>query len=1318
MRPQVSDSRTARFRTTFTNWWSTFLVGTLALLCSLAMVWIYMSMQSETNHRERALITLSQFQSLLAENHLWTEEYLADDPWVTRADVSHHLDSTSTIGRRVVATLRRASRPMAVTPTLDLSPLAVQMSELQTEYMKISGERLARPSSSSAGSHADQRADDIYRKLTRTCQIAYDKLAAHVNRVATEQRRIMTVLLALWILLVTLGVSSIVRRERHRRAVESALKGSESRFRDLARSLPVGVVETDVRGMITFANEDLVRRCEYSRDEISGGLSILELVESRDRSVVSGWIERVVTDGISHREEYSVRKRSGALFSAIMDFQPVVQNNRVTGLRASVVDISDRKDFETALRAEKEKYQALMRIAPVGIFRLDPDGNCVYINERGAYLLGIDRSSATGSGWLKAIHPEDRLRVTGQWSDALKHGKRLITEARYCHADGSTVWVHCHAEPERDHRGRIVTYVGSLSDVTERKAANEAVRESEERFRRLSEAASEGILIHDKGICLDANKVFADFVGCPVDHLIGRSVLEFVAAEHLEVVREHIEQNREETYEIQAVKADGSTSPVELSAHTVPYQGRNVRVVSVRDVSERRRAEEEIAKFKTITDIADYGSAIADLDGKIVYANAHYAKIHGYEPGEMIGIHVRELHDLERLQDFDARLRHFVRTGRQGTTEIWHRRKDGSVFPTLQTAILVTDAAGNPRYMAASVIDISEMKATELKLKQLAALPESNPDLVITIEGSGRILYTNPAVQQLLESHDLAADRIWDYLPRDILALVSRCITRGDGLVDIEREVGSSVWSWSIHPIEGQGIVHCYGRDATVQKQHDREVRKLSTALTQSANIVCITGTDGTIEYVNPRFTEVTGYTPEEVIGSKPSILRSSYHDRRFYEDLWQTITAGHIWTGRMRNRRKDGHHYWERKTITAILDDKGEIINYVSVGEDITVELHAQQKLAESDKMSAIGMLAAGVAHEFKNYLGGIIGNASYALDELESEDGPALARDTFKQIIEMGDKANDVAMSLLSYSKAKPDDFTQEDLSKIINKSVSLVEKELRNLSIELVTYIEDVPRVEVSASKIQQLLLNLLINAQHAIGKNGVITVSLMNDGDQVNIKVADSGVGIAEENIGRIFDPFYSTKGVWGKDELVGTGMGLAICRNIAHEHGGDLNVESIKGIATLFTLSLPVCRESKLLPSLQNGAGRTLRVLVFALDKTILTHYFQAASEAKVRLLWVDSISHLGGDLDQISDLVICDAKFSGKVELLKMVERCRDAGVRYVMVNCGVMEYQLADLYEGSLANFKELPDFSRLLNYALTESATTAEDTAPPAPE
>ena len=401
-------------------------------------------------------------------------------------------------------------------------------------------------------------------------------------------------------------------------------------------------------------------------------------------------------------------------------------------------------------------------------------------------------------------------------------------------------------------------------------------------------------------------------------------------------------------------------------------------------------------------------------------------------------------------------------------------------------------------------------------------------------------------------------------------------------------------------------------------------------------------------------------------------------------------------------NRRKNGDTYWERMIVTPIHNASGEIMNFLAVKEDITTEIEAQQQILESDKLAAVGVLAAGVAHEFKNYLGGIVGNASFALEELEDDNNLEIAKETLSRIVEMGERANQVAMSLLSYSKAQPTEMALVNLQEIVEQTISLLEKELKTRTIEIATFFEEIPLVEVIAGKIQQLLLNLLINAEQAISSHGAITVALVisHELDHVLLKVGDTGPGISKDILSKIFDPFFSTKGVWGKDDVSGTGLGLSICRNIAHEHNGDLTAISNEGLGTTFILKLPLVKKSTNEDTTTQVPIHSVHIFIFSLDTSIMSNYFKAASSVDVELYAIDDIDRMQSEIFHLCNLVILDAKFAGKVELLRMVERCTETDVPHIVVNCGTKEYQLAYLYEKAAAVFHDTPEFGSILSF------------------
>lgn len=499
---------------------------------------------------------------------------------------------------------------------------------------------------------------------------------------------------------------------------------------------------------------------------------------------------------------------------------------------------------------------------------------------------------------------------------------------------------------------------------------------------------------------------------------------------------------------------------------------------------------------------------------------------------------------------------------------------------------------------------------------------------------------------------------------------------------------------------------NAFATDITERKEAEEELKKLSAAVDQSSGMICITDTEGNIEYVNSQFCELTGYRLVEAIGQNSRLLKSGMHEAEFYRKMWNTITKGKTWTGQIQNKRKNGEIYWERKAISPITNSEGQITNYLSVGEDITAEIQVQQKLIEADKMSAVGMLAAGVAHEFKNYLGGIMGNASLALEEIDQPDGKEMARETLQQVIELSERANEVAMSLLTYSKTKPEEVGLENLQDIISRSIALLSKEMKNRSIEMVTHFEEVPPINISAGKIQQLLMNLLINASHAIKDHGVITIGLYNADDAIKIRISDSGRGIPNRIISKIFDPFFSTKGVWGKDEVVGTGMGLSLCRNIARESGGDLTVESVVGTGTTFEIRLPLASPRTDSKEASTAFANLHNLLLFSLDKTTVEGLKSEALANNLTLLVIDDCTKMPKDIAQSADLLICDATFPGKMELLKATAACCKAAVPYVIINSGSRECPLEEVYDDSAGNFRDIPSLDELLSAAASKIA------------
>jgi len=372
-------------------------------------------------------------------------------------------------------------------------------------------------------------------------------------------------------------------------------------------------------------------------------------------------------------------------------------------------------------------------------------------------------------------------------------------------------------------------------------------------------------------------------------------------------------------------------------------------------------------------------------------------------------------------------------------------------------------------------------------------------------------------------------------------------------------------------------------------KKIQHELNRLHLAIDQAAEVVMITDFNGLIQYVNPSFSRVTGYTKEESLGKKASILNSGEHDSIFYRELWSTISAGDVWTGRFKNRKKDGNLYIEEAVISPVREENGEITGFVAIKKDITRELTFQEQLNQSQKMKAVGQLAGGVAHDFNNMLTGIM-TASLMLKKSISGD------DTLMKYISIIDQAversADLTRSLLNFSRKQPQALNIVNFHDCINNTMQLL-KSTTDKRISILTNLYSGSCIIIGdASQIENSILNLGINASQSIEKDGVIKITTdivtldqkyctdnvfdIEPGQYIHISISDNGCGMDELTMKKVFEPFFTTK-----SKIKGTGLGLSSVYAMIKQHKGSIAVNSIVNKGTEFNLYFPMIEEHKI-----------------------------------------------------------------------------------------------------------------------------------------
>ena len=649
------------------------------------------------------------------------------------------------------------------------------------------------------------------------------------------------------------------------------------------------------------------------------------------------------------------------------------------------------------------------------------------------------------------------------------------------------------------------------------------------------------------------------------------------------------------------------------------------------NVELERRIDERSAEVADLYDNAPCGYHSLDKDGVFVQINQTELDWLGYEREELLGkVRFRSLLSPESVQVFDQLFAVVQKRGFGEPVEYEVVRKDGSRFPVLVNATARMDETGNFLHSRATVFDITERKKQEKRqsrqrqtLEKLA-LGVSRSEILESIiqylsqelpEAVCSILIVDAEKRQLL----LGAR---SGLPTGVAA-ISQCgviqdkispptvsqrpsmgiyhqlmqnagfaaqhtewIVAGNGQL-----LGALVIHWrQIKPISPDDmelmIEAAHWAGIAIENVNTREqLRKLSTAVDQSPAATVITDLKGDITYVNPRFTDVTGYSLTEAIGKNPRILKSGRTPPEVYQDLWQTIAAGQEWKGEFLNRKRNGGLFWEKASITAIRDEQGAVSAYLAVKEDITEQKFAQQALlrAKEEAESATRMKSAFLAnmsHEIRTPMNAILGFTELLLrdDSLSVQQ-----RHYLTTVSRSGEHLLELLNDVLETSKIEAGQMRINsapfDIRLMLDYLDSMFRQKIEDKSL---VFSVDADRLEyghfvADQQKLRQIVINLLGNALK-FTQAGRIDLRVWTEpcsGSEPTecylfFEVADTGIGIAAAEQESIFQVFSQTR---EGAQIGGTGLGLSISRSLARMMGGDIVVESEPGKGSCFRVHI-------------------------------------------------------------------------------------------------------------------------------------------------
>lgn len=652
-------------------------------------------------------------------------------------------------------------------------------------------------------------------------------------------------------------------------------------------------------------------------------------------------------------------------------------------------------------------------------------------------------------------------------------------------------------------------------------------------------------------------------------------------------------------------------------------------------------------------------------------------------------------------------LRHQVisRTAELAREADGHREAKIRVTETLNQAQGLLQEADIARNALLTVV--GNQKATEKKLRKSE---ESFRNLYESMsEGVAihSIVYENrKAVDYVIESVNPAFERLLDRKADDIIRKTGReaygdelpldfdvCARVADTALPAQFELealksGRTFFVSLSSP--GHGSFAAFLQDITQRKQAEREYKRLMAAIEQTGEVIVITDPKGVVQYVNPAFEKVRGLTHSEVIGKNASGFESGEQSTEFYAEVWSTLRSGRVWVGRFANRRKDGTLYPEDATISPVHDESGRIINFVMASRDVTEQLRMSEHLHHVQRMESIGRLAGGVAHDFNNMLGVIMGNAELAMDRVSEGDPIAGELDEIRRAAE---RSATLTRQLLAF--ARQEAVVPQIID--VNEAVSTTLKLLRRLigeDIDLLWYPSaDDLTVKLGPSHLDQLLTNLAVNARDATDGVGEIVIetqlvdvdeefcaihSELKPGPYVLLVFSDTGCGMDAKILRNIFEPFFTTKGL-GK----GTGLGLATVYGIVKQNSGLITVYSELGRGTTFKIYLPHAEtdSSALSDSAVFSFGKTRKetilivedhAAVLQMTQTMLKKMgytvISALSPEAARKVVTESGTHI--------DLLLTDIHLRG----MSGLELARDLVAVFPRLRCVFMSGEPVDL--------------------------------------
>jgi PAS domain S-box-containing protein len=860
------------------------------------------------------------------------------------------------------------------------------------------------------------------------------------------------------------------------------------------------------------------------------------------------------------------------------------------------VQIAEQQASEIALEASQQGISDFIENAAIGMDWIDIEGNIVWVNQAELNMFGYDRSEYIGQP-LMNFHV-DRAKIADLLRRVSHHKSVKNCEAQVWCKDGSICDISIDAsgffKEEKFIHARLFT-----RDITEQKHAEAAVRDtlSSLQFQKYALDRSAIVATTDRdGTIIYVNDKFCEISQYLESELLGKTHRVINSGYHPpEFFRDLwavISSGQVWSGEIKNRAKDGSyywvaTTIVPcLDEGGQPFQYLTIRF----DITSRKQAEESVKqselKFRAIFDGTFQFVGLLDTAGILLEANRTALEAIGATPADVIGqafwatpwwTHSPDLQ--VQLQEGIAR----AATGELVRFEAKHFLANGSFVIVDFSLSPIFDETGKVVMLIPEGRDITERKRLEQEREQFLAV---GSDLQLILGSNGYFQWVSPSFESTLgwTTEEMTSRQWTEFVhPDDIAPSVAEetSVFDGNELIAFENRYrhkdGSYRWfSWNAQPNSDKQVIYAVAVDVTERKAKEQKIQEQAALLDIATDAIVVRDLDNRVQFWNKGAESIYGWQVAEVIGRKTTEL--------FYADvsLEATVASNAVrqqgaWQGELNKLTKAGKAVIVQSRWSLVRDAVGNPISILSVDTDITEKKSLEQQFLRAQRLESLGSLASGIAHDLNNVLTPILGVAQLlplTLPSLDSRNQRLL-----NMLVDSSKRGSALVKQILTFARGMDGERTVLQVRHILAEMIGVARQTFpKSIDISLNLASEELWLVNVDATQIHQVLMNLYVNARDAMPNGGSLTASAENividtadlqlpAGSYIVISVADTGIGMTTEMLDRIFDPFFTTK-------ETGTGLGLSTVSGIVKGHGGSIEVESEVGSGTCFKIYLP------------------------------------------------------------------------------------------------------------------------------------------------